>query len=195
MPRPRRLSRVAWTFIVAFAVGGAIFLAWSRITDALATDRAVVATRDIPAFTVVLETDVVTTDRAERDVPREAIRDKNNIVGRYSLQDIPADEPVVEGMLGGAADDGRKLPFALALTGGPNVALGGRLSGGDEVDILLTPTVGSSSVPRIRQAIVLDEPSVSSNQWTILVGLRDELSDEQAAAVARGDFAIVRRAE
>ncbi|MFI6325190.1 SAF domain-containing protein [Nonomuraea sp. NPDC050556] len=149
--RPSSLSSIALVLVLVAGLLGYLFL---REGDQV---RVFVAAHDLPAFHQITQLDVRQATVEAGSVPGDAVRNRDGLVGRYTLAAVRQDRPYRRSELGpllkpGALD---KLSF-VATEASPVSTLGGRLARGDRVDVLLSPTDPDATPGRLPEVLVVD---------------------------------------
>jgi len=95
--RGLRLSHLSWIVIAAAAVAGELPIQFSH-HDQMEQFAAPVV--NVPAFHVVSAADVRPLWRPASQVPRDAIRNANAVVGHVTLASLAANQPITASQLG-----------------------------------------------------------------------------------------------
>jgi Flp pilus assembly protein CpaB len=137
---------------VISAMGGYIVLGWLR-----GTIEIYVATRDLPAFHQITQADVRKERVPQDNVPLDALRDRDGLLGRYMLKPLAQDRPFRKSVVGPLLkpDELHGLSF-VAIEASPESTLGGRLARGDRVDVLLSATDADSPSVGLRDVLVVE---------------------------------------
>ncbi len=141
------------------------YLASLRASDAaVQTKRVFVASRDVPARALLTDTFLTEVTRPANEVDADAVTDRKQIVGKYSLITIPAGSVVTSSKVGagGANALPARLPIgmrAVSISIDRVKGVAGLIQPGDRVDVIAVPPRVGSEVPRaaaiLRGALVL----------------------------------------
>src|ERR1700676_1898487 len=141
------------------------YLASLRASDAaMPMKRVYVAARDVPARALLNETFLTEATRPANEVDQDAITDRKQIAGKYSLITIPAGSVVTSSKIGEAGANAlpARLPIgmrAVSISIDRVKGVAGLIQPGDRVDVIAVPPRVASEVPRasaiLRGALVL----------------------------------------
>jgi pilus assembly protein CpaB len=142
------------------------YLASLRPSDAAAvhTKRVFVASRDVPARALLTDAFLTEVTKPVNEVDADAVSDRKDIVGKYSLITIPAGSVVTSSKVGtgGANALPARLPVgmrAVSISIDRVKGVAGLIQPGDRVDVIAVPPRVGSEVPRaaaiLRGALVL----------------------------------------
>jgi Flp pilus assembly protein CpaB len=185
--RPLRLTRVGALAVLAFLIGGVIYLVARNSSTATPEVEVLVPVRDIQPYQVIAPQDV--TVRLLRVEPgRTYLRDRDKVENRYALAALARDRPIASELLGPSAPNGLSQSLVFTVEGGAGVSLAGQLGRGSRVDVLLP------GAARIENVFVLDVRTMGTDRWAVTMSVERSLSAEQAAMLAEGKVSIVRRA-
>jgi Flp pilus assembly protein CpaB len=177
--RPIRLSRAAMIVVAVLALAGVGYL-----TITSGTEEVYVAAADLPAYRQLTQADVRVHTVNQRDVPDDAVRDRNALIGRYTLTAAEADRPFRTGSLGPRLPARAIQSAVVALPATPETSLGGRLARGDRVDVLLSREDEPAAEVRLADVLVLD---IVNSAIVVATTPRDAAT----FATARGSSTIV----
>ncbi len=128
------------------------------------TKRVYVAARDIPARALLNGTYITPAMRPASEIDQDAITDRKQIAGKYSLITIPAGSVVTGSKIGVAGANAlpARLPAgmrAVSISIDRVKGVAGLIQPGDRVDVIAVPPRVASEVPRasaiLRGALVL----------------------------------------
>jgi pilus assembly protein CpaB len=123
-----------------------------------------VASRDVPARALLSEAFVTETTRPANEVDADAVTDRKQIAGKYSLITIPAGSVFTASKIGDAAANAlpARLPMgmrAVSISIDRVKGVAGLIQPGDRVDVVAVPPRVGTEVPRasaiLRGALVL----------------------------------------
>lgn len=118
-----------------------------------------VAAVDLAAYHQITQTDIRVRTVNRRDIPDDALRTRDALLGRYTLTSTSAERPFQVARLGPRLPDRSIAAAVVALPATPETTLGGRLARGDRVDVVLSPnelTERSGVGDRLTNVMVLD---------------------------------------
>lgn len=168
-----------WYFLLALGVALMSGLYVYRYLQAInATQPVALAAQDVPAFTAITGDMVKAVSLPVAGVHPEAVRDKSDVVGRYSLHPIRSGEQILEAkitghgetadFLAGLRPDQRAVMIPVSL----RQAVGGSLTPGHRIDVMMVVRGGETG----------------SLARTLLPGIRVlELHNDQGGAWHPGD--------
>lgn len=176
-------SRAAVLVLSAAAAFAGFALASALVGQARRTADAVVAAADVPPYHTFSEGDIGKVIAVRKQpaaaVPRDAVRDPKELVGRTARSLIPADTPVRRAFLAGEGKGGSLartlrdagLGGAFSWQFPATEAVAGRISAGDRVDLVGYVKRGSGQdvavePVEVRSVTVLDAvlPSAAQQQ-------------------------------
>jgi pilus assembly protein CpaB len=141
------------------------YLGSLRASASVVQTKAVyVAARDIPARALLNDTYVARTTRPASEVDQDAIADRKQIAGKYSLITIPAGSVVTGSKIGEAGANAlpARLPVgmrAVSISIDRVKGVAGLIQPGDRVDVVAVPPRVGNEVPHasaiLRGALVL----------------------------------------
>lgn len=149
--RSIRASRAAMVVVGVLALFGVGYL-----TVTSGTEEVYVAAVDLPAYRQLTQADMRMLAVNRRDVPDDAVRDRNALIGRYTLSATDADRPFHTGSLGPRLPRRAIQSAIVALPATPETTLGGRLARGDRVDVLLSREDEPAASAQLTDVLVLD---------------------------------------
>jgi Flp pilus assembly protein CpaB len=153
--RPRRAYRLSRAALAAVLL--VMVLGVSYLTIFPHTTTVYVAAADLPAYWPIEQRDVRRLTVDTRSAPDDAITDRNSLVGRYTMESTEQDEPFERSGVGPAVPpDALRQTVLVALPGGPEVHLGGRLAPGDRVDVALSAVNVSVQGSVLEDVLVVD---------------------------------------
>lgn len=151
--------------IVAISIGviGAVYLGWHESQTRISIS---VPVRELPAYHQIQPSDLTKKTYTARNLPSKTFKQPQDIVGRYTLTNIPKQKPLTDKQLSSKIDPARLTDtIAVGISATPAMTLGGNLQAGDIVDITLVPVTtktGSSPSPILfPNILVLDVKLVS----------------------------------
>jgi pilus assembly protein CpaB len=133
-------------------------------TATVATRSVYVAAHDVPARALLNDSFVTEVKRPDTQVDPDAVADRKELVGKYSLISIPAGSVVTRAKigLGGANALPARLPIgmrAVSISIDKVKGVAGLIQPGDRVDVIAVPPRVANEVPRasaiLRGALVL----------------------------------------
>ncbi len=154
------------------------------LTITSGTEEIYVAAADLPAYQQLTQADVRVHGMNQRDIPDDAVRDRNALIGRYTLTATEADRPFRTGSLGPRLPARSIQSAVVALPATPETSLGGRLARGDRVDVLLSREDEPATEIRLADVLVLD---IVNSAIVVATAPRDAAR----FATARGSSTIV----
>jgi pilus assembly protein CpaB len=127
------------------------------------TKRVYVASRDVPARALLTDEFLVEATKPVAEVDADAVTDRKQVVGKYSLITIPAGSVVTTSKVGSAANAlPARLSYgmrAVSISIDRVKGVAGLIQPGDRVDVIAVPPRVGSEVPRaaaiLRGALVL----------------------------------------
>lgn len=132
-----------------------------------ATVRLPVPKKSLAADHLITADDITDIERLETQIPKDGVRDRSLLIGHYTLQSLPAHQPI----LMSALTDGKYLKDAIAvgIRATPAMTLGGQIKPGDIVNIIIMPASAetSTTIPTpsiLENILVLDVRSVAAQE-------------------------------
>ncbi len=120
-------------FVVSLGIIGALYLGWAAWQSQVLVPIPV---RDLPPYSQIRQTDLMTWRYAKRQLTSNMLRESNDIVGHYTLDPVPKYSPISKQQLGPRVDTVLiSNTVALAIEGGPALALGGQFKAGSLVTV------------------------------------------------------------
>lgn len=158
------MSLGGWLALIAFLVGigGALYL-WRH--EAQTPVLVPVPARDLPAYHQIQSSDLAQRAQFSRHLTSATLRETTQIVGRYTLTEVPQQQPLSDRQLGPVVDTTLiSDTVAVGIQATPAMVLGDNLQAGDVVDLILVPatTEGhpSPTLTLFEHILVLDVRSV-----------------------------------
>ena len=140
------------------------YLTAARSAPVAESRKVYVAARDVPARALITDVFVAESVRPASQVDPDAVTDKKDIVGKYSLITIPAGSVVTKSKIGsgGAAALPARLPIgmrAVSISIDKVKGVAGLIQPGDRVDVIAVPPRVGNETPHasaiLRGALVL----------------------------------------
>jgi Flp pilus assembly protein CpaB len=191
-PKASLLRRGPYSWLVLILVLASVAIivaasAWRHVNQASAEVAVLIATRNLPAYHVLTDGDV--------SLGLAMVRGNNNhptfpVAGSITLRPIAKGQPVTSEDV--SSDVVQLLGADAAVTGlsiSSASALGGTLSGGDEIQILLA---GGREPVKI-EAVVLSASGrgASPGHDNLVVALPERLAQRYGSQLAGGNFAVI----
>lgn len=147
---------------------------------------------DLPAYHQITERDVEIKPVDRHQLPADAVRDRDTLLGRYTLASIRQDQPFQSSQLGPRLPDAAIIDKPIiALPWSPETTIGGRLARGDRVDILLSSNNGAQTTgPKITNVSVLDV--IDGKGAAVIVAIPASSVDGFTAARGSSTIVVVR---
>jgi Flp pilus assembly protein CpaB len=183
--RPLRLSTAVFLVAALIAVGGVLYLTLSG-----GTERVYLAARDLPAYHQLTQADVRTAEVPRGEVPADAVRDRDALLGRYTLLAAQQDRPYQGSQLGPKLPDGALDRPLVAVKAVAETTMGGRLSRGDRVDVVLPPSQNGPAAVRLADVLVVD--TVGGPDAALILGINPAQENELPAVRGAVGPVIVR---
>lgn len=189
--------------VVAFFLGiiGAIYL------NNLETSISIpIAANNLPPYHQILDSDLNDKKVSTRNLPPKIFKQRQEIIGRYTLTNIFKQEPLKKDKLGSLLAPSlisNTVVFAIPAT--PTLILGGTIERGDFVDIALIPKpTKKQTVPEpinFNDILVLDIKPASSNQvnnnlsseLVLIIAIPQQRQQEFTKHITQGKLLITRR--
>jgi Flp pilus assembly protein CpaB len=186
---PIRVSHVIFVVVAFIAVGGIAYLSFTS-----GAEEVYVADGDLPAYHQITERDVEIKLVDRHRLSADAVRDRDTLLGRYTLASIRQDQPFQSGQLGPHLPEATITDKAIvALPWSPETAIGGRLARGDRVDILLSsnnnPGAQAAGL-KLTNVLVLDV--IDGKNAAVIVAIPASSIDGFAAARGSSTIVVVR---
>lgn len=186
---PIRVSHAIFVLVALIAAGGVAYLSFTS-----GAEEVYVADVDLPAYHQITERDVEIKPVDRHQLPADAVRDRDALLGRYTLASIRQDQPFRSGQLGPRLPDVTIIDKAIvALPWSPETTIGGRLARGDRVDILLSsnnnPGAQAAGL-RLTNVLVLDV--IDGKNAAVIVAIPTSSIDGLAAARGSSMIVVVR---
>mgnify|MGYP000333164546 CR=1 FL=1 len=202
-------------FLLAVVFGlAAAFLVASAISAASRTEKVVVAAREVAACRQLTADDLRLEEVPRAAVPRDAVRDLEQAVGKWTRglilpgevvrQGHLAQESGVRGVLGAKlASMGDPGIRAMALPLGNETSVGGEVREGDRVDLLAVVNVSvggrqvtlskviAAGVPVLKAAEPSSDPLKPSSGGALVVAVRPDLAEDVAYVLGAGKLYVL----
>jgi Flp pilus assembly protein CpaB len=153
-----------WLALVVFLVGigGALYLWWHETQSNI---RIPVPVRDLPMYYQIQPNDLVQRTHSSRQVTSTTLRETTQIVGRYTLVEVPQGKPLNDVQLGPGVNTMLiSNTVAIGIPATTATVLGGNLQAGDVVDLFFAPVASegqfSLTPPMFENLLVLDVKTV-----------------------------------
>jgi Flp pilus assembly protein CpaB len=185
-----RASRAFLLIAVVAGIGGFLFL-WKTRTPL----EVYVAAWDIPAYHQIVERDVRRTRVNANEIPAETVRDRDLLLGRYTLAPLAQDKPYTRAALGPVLTSGALEGLGLvAFEASAETTLGGNLARGDRVDVLLSATDAAlaSGSAVLSGVLVLDIRVTEKNDRALVLALTAGDQKSLLAGVGTSRIVVVR---
>ena len=202
-------------FLLAVLFGlAAAFLVVSAISAASRTERVVVAAREVAAFRQLTAEDLRLEEVPRAAVPKDAVRDLNQAVGKWTRglllpgevlrQGHLAQESGFRGVLGAKlASMGDPGIRAMALPLGNETSVGGEVREGDRVDLLAVVNVSAggqqvllskviaTAVPVLKVGGGSSDPMAPPSSGALVVAVRPDLAEDIAYVLGSGKLYVL----
>ncbi|MGH8614771.1 MAG: SAF domain-containing protein [Gammaproteobacteria bacterium] len=184
---PIRVSHAIFIVVALIAAGGVAYLNFTS-----GAEEVYVADVDLPAYHQITERDVEIKPVDRHQLPADAVRDRDTLLGRYTLASIRQDQPFQSGQLGPRLPDAIIDKPIVALPWSPETTIGGRLARGDRVDILLSSNnIGAQAAgSKLTNVLVLDV--IDGKNAAVIVAISASSIGELAAARGSSTIVVVR---
>jgi len=184
---------------ILFGATGAAYLGWHESKTRVDID---VPVRELSAYYQIKSSDLTKKNYSKRNLPSKTVKNAKEIIGRYTLTNIPEQKPITEKHINSKIDLARLtdttvvgIPATSAMT------LNGNLQAGDIIDITLVPATnkpGFLPSPRIFSNIgVLDvkqvTPANASFTSVIVIALPSKNQPEFATYLPKATVLISRK--
>ena len=157
------------------------------------TKSKIVATRDLPAFTLIKESDVELRKGSSASEEPQVAKLKN----RYLLVDVKIGGEVKdENLAPESANDVLKDAIAVSIPASPTTTLGGQLRVGELVEMVAVPAKEEAPIIKFEKLVVLNNvaPNKEANlPGTITLAVPSTERDNFAQAVGRTQYFLTRR--
>lgn len=202
-------------FLLAVVFGlAAAFMVVSAISAASRTERVVVAAREVAAHQRLAADDLRLEDVPRTAVPKDAVRDLNQAVGKWTRglllpgevvrQGHLAQESGFRGVLGAKlASMGDPGVRAMALPLGNEASVGGEVKEGDRVDLLAVVNVAAAgrqvvlskviatAVPVLKVTGSSSDPMAPPSGGTLVVAVKPDLAEDIAYVLGSGKLYVL----
>lgn len=196
-----KLSLSHWLAIVAIPMGiiGALYLFWQEGKTRV---DVYVPARELPAYHQIQPSDLRPKLYASRSIPSGTLRASQEIVGRYTLTQLPKEKSLADSQLGVKVNPTCLTDtIAVSLPATPAMTFGGNLKAGDTVSITFvsTPATKESVLPPsalFSDILVLDVKAVSqanTSFTSVIVIALPKTSAKEFATHLAGATALVGR--
>lgn len=196
-----------WLALVAFlaGIGGALYLWGHEVQNSVSIP---VPARDLPAYQQIQPGDLAQQAFFPRHLPSVTLEETAQIVGHYTLVNVPHQQPLSYDQLGPVVDtDLISGTVAIGIPATPAMLLGGSLKAGDIVDIFFIPSATETQPsPRptlLENILVLDikpgresdkvEDVESSQLFVVIVAVPLDQRTEFAIRSASGTLTLTRK--
>jgi len=182
--RGLRLSHLSWIVIAAAAVAGELPIQFSH-HDQMEQFAAPVV--NVPAFHVVSAADVRPLRRPASQVPRDAIRNANAVVGHVTLASLAANQPITASELGpdAAGRQGGLVRGRRASDGGD-----GELAPGQTVEAIVPSTARKPGYAKVL-VLSVTRTGTGSRPYVVLVAIPARTPRWVVAAMGVGIVTLV----
>jgi Flp pilus assembly protein CpaB len=194
-----KLSLSHWLAIVAIPIGivGACYLFWNEEKTRV---NVYVLARELPAYYLIKPDDLVQKSYSFRSVPSGILKTSQEIVGRYTLTELPKYQPLTNSQLGVPINSACLSDnIAVSLPATPAMTLGGNLKSGDIISITFgspSPQKGVSPTTLFLSILVLDVKALpqanTSFTSVIVISLPKQLIEKFATHVASDNILVGR---
>ena len=126
---------------------------------------------EVATYHIITQNDVRFKLFDKKDVPTDVIYNIANLIGHYTRETIPADQPIIRNQVGSIPDRHLILnTLAVAIPTTSATTLGDNLDAGDVVSLAAIPLSNSTSQPTIifKEVLVLDVKAVGNATVLIL---------------------------
>jgi Flp pilus assembly protein CpaB len=154
-----------------------------------------VATWDIPAYHQIVERDVRRTRVNANEMPTGTVRDRDVLLGRYTLTPLGQDKPYTRAKLGPVLPSGALEGLGLvAFEASAETTLGGNLARGDRVDVLLSVTdpASASGSGKLNGVLVLDIRATGTANQALVLALTTRNQKALLTRLGRSRIMVVR---
>jgi flagella basal body P-ring formation protein FlgA len=138
--------------VAGISLTGAVYLALFP-----ATERVVVAAVDLPKYHQIEESDLRSVELPTRSLPDGVVRDRDAVLGTYTLTRVHQDQPLDAGALGPElARDAFQNGVVVGIDANALSTAAGALAAGDKADTVLAPTTPGDASVIISGVVVLN---------------------------------------
>ncbi len=126
---------------------------------------------EVATYHIITQNDVRFKLFDKKDVPTDVMYDMINLIGHYTRETIPANQPIIRNQVGSIPDRHLILnTLAVAIPANSVTTLGGNLDAGDVVSLAAIPLPNNTSQPTIifKEVLVLDVKTVGNATVLIL---------------------------
>ncbi len=185
--RGLRLSHLSWIVIAAVAVAGELTIQLSHHNQ---MEQFVAPVVNVPAFHVVSAGDVRPLWRPASQIPRNAIRGANAVVGHVALVSLVANQPITAPELGPDAV-GRQGDFSVVgVPATAAMALDGELTPGQSVEAIARSTMRKTGHAKVL-VLSVTRTGTGSRPYVVLVAIPARTPRWVVAAIGAGTVTLV----
>jgi hypothetical protein len=188
-PKPLRLARLGWLLVLIFLLSGIAYLSVRGVLDHRPEITVLAPKKNIPPYQRIAAGDLKPV-RIGAQPGRSFHQNRGLIENHYALTTLTAGKPIPVDATGPKAPDDLNRSFVFSIEGGASVSLGGQLSRGSRVDVLLP---GEPAPTRLEGLFVLDVRAITKEKWAVTLASSRMITDDQAAILAVGRANLVRR--
>jgi Flp pilus assembly protein CpaB len=193
-PRPLR-DLWAWFYWGLFLVVVPLVALWMARKPVPQVSLPVPA-RDLPAYHVITAGDLTTAFLPVRQVPDEAVRNAQDLVGRYTLQALPAGEPVRRAHVVAIPDPALITDtLAVGIPADRAAILGGALRPGDVVAVAAVPASDVAVPVRVFDAVLVLDVKHGEEGSVVVLAIPAGRWLEYLARVQNAAIVLARRVE
>jgi Flp pilus assembly protein CpaB len=165
---------VPLSLLLAVGAIGAVYLGWHESKTHIVID---VPVRELPAYYQIKSSDLTEKNYLSRNLPSKTLKNAKEIIGRYTLTNIPEKKPITEKHINSKIDSACLTDTTVVgILATLAMTLNGSLQAGDIIDITLVPaknkTVSSSSAIVFPNILVLDvklTPQGNTSSTSVIV--------------------------
>lgn len=198
-PGKRVRARFGTAHLIAVAAGlvtAVLLLSWTRGQEDLVS--VVLAADDVRAGTLIESTDLRVAEIPSDPTVASAIYPADSLdglVGQVATRSISTSEPILRSDVRPVAAESGLRAMSVPLS--PANAVGGDLTVGDEVDVLVVTTTGTRFVAEAVPVLGLPEAQASglvsgTSAWWVILAVEDAEALEIADGVENGTVYLLR---
>jgi hypothetical protein len=168
-PPHDRLSLIYWLLFLSI-VPVAVFMAHKSVPRV----SLPLLYSDVPAYHIITRSEIYTTLVDQSSVTADVVREKNDLIGHYTLHPILASQPIQQNQIGPKPD-----PFLIANTlviaipANSAMLLGGTLHAGDVVSLAVVPLSAISQSTIIFDRVLVLDVKPFDNQTVVILAIPD----------------------
>ena len=155
-----------------------------------------VPTRDLPPYHVITAGDLVTAPIPARRVTTEAMRNAQDLLGRYTLQAAPAGRPLHRDQVVAVPDPALITDtLAVAIPADATTILGGALRPGDVVAVAVVPAEDTATPVSLFDAVLVLDVRQAEEGKVVILAVPATRWEEYLARTQNATVMLARRVE